>query len=373
MTKKIGILTSGSDCPGLNAAIRAIGKSAQGTYGMKIVGFQDGFQGLIEDRTVSLEGGSLSGILTSGGTILGTSRDQVEEEKPDGKIIDMTDKAIKTYKKHKLDALVCIGGKTTQESSLRLKKSGLNIITLPKSINNDVNKTDLTIGFDTALEVAGQSIDRLHSTAYSHHRIIIVEVMGAYNGWLTLGAGIAGGADVILIPEIPYDINKIAEAVQQRNQAGKRFSIVAVAERIISKEQIAFTDRLRQINAMMRDESKQEDVNAQLQKIENKRTDTTFQVSNQLKDFTNLETRITILGYLLRGGAPSAGDRILATQLGTACTSLINEDHYGVMVALQEDRFEHVLLEQVVGDHKQIPLDHPWIKSARRVGTCLGD
>jgi 6-phosphofructokinase len=373
MTKNIGVLTSGSDCPGLNAAIRAIGKSAQGSYGMQIVGFQDGFQGLIEDRTVSLGGGALSGILTSGGTILGTSRDQVEEEKPDGKVIDMTDKAIKTYKKHKLDALVCIGGKTTQESALQLKKSGLNIVTLPKSINNDVNKTELTIGFDPALEVAGQSIDRLHSTAYSHHRIIIVEVMGAHNGWLTLGAGISGGADVILIPEIPYDINKISDAVLQRNQAGKRFSIVAVAERIVSQEQIAFTERLRQINAMMRSDTEQDDVNTQLQKIENKRTDTTFQVSNQLKDFTGLETRITILGYLLRGGAPSAGDRILATQLGTTCTALINEDHYGVMVALQEGRFEPVPLEEVVGEHKQIPLDHPWIQSARRVGTCLGD
>ncbi len=373
MTKKIGILTSGSDCPGLNAAIRAIGKSAQGTYGMKIVGFQDGFQGLIEDRTISFEGSMLSGILTSGGTILGTSRDQIEEMQPDGKVIDRTDKAIKTFKKHQLDALVCIGGKTTQESALQLKKSGLNIITLPKSINNDVNKTELTIGFDTALEVAGQSIDRLHSTAYSHHRIIIVEVMGAYNGWLTLGAGISGGADVILIPEIPYDINKIADAVLQRNQAGKRFSIVAVAERIISQEQIAFTDRLRQINAMMRPENEQENVNSQLQKIENQRTDTTFQVSNQLKDFTGLETRITILGYLLRGGAPSTGDRILATQLGTACTSLIHEDHYGVMMALQEGRFEPVLLEEVVGGHKQIPMEHPWIQSAKRVGTCLGN
>ena len=178
---------------------------------------------------------------------------------------------------------------------------------------------------------------------------------------------------MILIPEIPYDINKISDAILQRNQAGKRFSIVAVAERIVSQEQIAFTERLRQINAMMRSDTEQDDVNTQLQKIENKRTDTTFQVSNQLKEFTGLETRITILGYLLRGGAPSAGDRILATQLGTTCTALINEDHYGVMVALQEGRFEPEPLEQVVGEHKQIPLDHPWIQSARRVGTCLGD
>lgn len=340
---------------------------------MQIIGFQDGYQGLIEDRTVPLEGNAFSGILTSGGTILGTSRDTPQEIELDGKLVDMTDKAIKTYKKHKLDGLVCIGGKVTQESAFHLMKNGLNIISLPKSINNDVNMTDLTIGFDTALEVAGQSIDRLHSTAYSHHRIIIVEVMGAHNGWLTLGAGIAGGADVILIPEIPYDIEKIADAIRHRNQVGKRFSIVAVAERVVSQEQVAFAERLRQMNAMMRDEAEREEINAQLERIESQRTDSTFQVSNQLKDHTGLETRITILGYLLRGGAPSAGDRILATQLGTYCASLINEDHYGVMVAMREDRIEPVPLEKVVGEHKLIPLDHPWIESAKRVGTCLGN
>ena len=371
MARRIGILTAGSDSPGINAAIRAIGKTAQGSFDMDIVGFQDGFLGLIEDQTIEIRE-SLSGILTTGGTILGTSREIPHEIVEKDNIMDLTDRALETYHKHDLDALVCIGGRETQEGALHLAQKGLNIITLPKAIDNDVNGTDLTIGFDTAMEVAAQSIDRLHSTAHSHHRIIIVELMGRYSGWLTLGAGIAGGADVILIPEIPYDIDKVAEAILARKQAGKGFSIVAVSENLISKEQIAFNDRLRRMNARSRTEAEWEKIESQLVKIENRRTDTTIHVSNLLKELTGLETRITILGYLLRGGIPSAADRILATQLGTACVSLVDKGRFGVMVAVLDGKIQTVPLDQVVGQHKKVPLDHTWIESARSVGTNLG-
>lgn len=372
MAKKIGILTAGSDSPGINATIRAIGKAALGAFGMDIVGFQDGFLGLIENQTIAIKD-SLSGILTSGGTILGTSRDLPYEIVQKDQVLDMTGRAVETYHKHNLEALVCIGGRETQEAALKLIEKGLNVVTLPKAIDNDVNCTDQTIGFDTAMEIAAQSIDRLHSTAHSHHRIIIVEVMGRYAGWLTLGAGLAGGADVILIPEIPYDIQKVAEAILLRKQAGRGFSIVAVSESLVSLEQIAFSERLRRMNALKRTEAEKERIEEQLEVIEGRRTDTTIQVSNQLKELTGLETRITILGYLLRGGAPSAADRILASELGTACVSLINDNQSGVMVAKQQGKVVPVPLDKVIGEHKLVPLDHLWVQAARRVGTNLGD
>lgn len=373
MAKRIGLLTAGSDCPGLNAAIRAVGKTAIGSFGMEVVGFLDGFQGLIEDHAIEIEGNALSGILTAGGTILGTSRELPHEAMRNNQVIDMTEKALETYARHELDALVCIGGRETQESALNLKQKGLNIITLPKAIDNDVNVTDTAIGFDSAVEIAAQSIDRLHSTAHSHHRIIIVEVMGRNTGWLTLGSGIAGGADVILIPEIPYDIAKVTEAIARRNKAGKGFSIIAVAERTVSVEQVAFSERLHQMNAMLRSGSDKEIVDKRLEEIQRQRSGTTFHVSNLLKEFTGLETRITILGYLLRGGAPTATERIIATHLGSACANLIHEKHFGVMVGMQNGRIAPIPLEDVKGSHKLVPLDHPWVKAARQVGTHLGD
>ena len=235
MTKYIGVLTSGGDCPGLNAAIRGVGKAAQGYFGMQVIGFRDGFRGLMENRTMHLDHAALSGILTVGGTILGTSRDKPHRMPVGNKTLDVTDAIIATYERHHLDALICIGGGGTQKNALHLKQKGLNVITLPKTIDNDVARTDVTFGFDTALGIATEAIDRLHSTAHSHHRIIVVEIMGHRSGWLALGAGIAGGADVILIPEIPYDVEKIAKAIRQRSRTGKPFSIVAVAEGAMSK------------------------------------------------------------------------------------------------------------------------------------------
>lgn len=370
MGKRIGVLTAGSDCPGLNAAIRAIGKAAQGVYGMEIIAFHDGFEGLVNNHTLHPP---LSGILTAGGTILGTSREVPHKMQSDGAAAGQTEAAIESFRKNKLDALVCVGGHETQEAALNLAKHGLNVITLPKGINNDLPMTDFTIGFDTALGTATEAIDRLHNTASSHHRIIIIEVMGRNTGWLALGSGIAGGADVVIIPEIPYDVQKISQAILERNRSGRRFSIVVVSEGGISKDTVEFFERSKNINRLNRSGAAQEEVNRRLSEIESGMTGNSTYLANRLQKYTGLDTRITILGHLLRGGAPSAIDRVRATGLGTACVRFIEQGIFGVMVASQEGQIVPVPLEQAAGPHKQIPLDHPWIKSAREVGTNLGD
>ncbi len=236
-TRCIGILTSGGDCPGLNAAIRGVAKAAIGAYGMKVIGILDGFRGLVENRTTLLDDRAVSGILTSGGTVLGTSRDKPHKMPMGGKVMDMTQVAVENARRLQIDALVCLGGAGTQKNALRLKEAGLKVLTLPKTIDNDVACTDITFGFDTALGIATEAIDRLHTTATSHQRTIVVEIMGHNAGWLTLGAGIAGGADVVLIPEIPYDPEVVAEHLLERSRAGKRFSIIAVAEGALSRQE----------------------------------------------------------------------------------------------------------------------------------------
>ena len=225
MTKSIGILTAGGDSPGLNAAIRGVGKAAINLYGWNVLGFQNGFRGLLDNRFIHLDSVALAGILTQGGTILGTSRDKPDKMLVGGKSMDMTDAMVETYHKNQLDALVCLGGGGTAKNAWTLSKKGLNVITLPKTIDNDLTGTDVSFGFDTALGIATEAIDRLHSTAHSHHRIIVVETMGHNTGWLALAAGTAGGADVILIPEIPYDIQAVAEAIRMRSRKGRHFSI----------------------------------------------------------------------------------------------------------------------------------------------------
>ncbi len=246
MAKLIGLLTAGGDSPGLNAAIRGIGKAALESYGMRVIGFRDGFRGLMENRILQLDSASLSGILTTGGTMLGSSREKPHKMPVGSKVMDMTEVMVENYRKHHLDALVCLGGGGAQKNAYRLLQKGINIITLPKTIDNDVAGTDVTFGFDTALGIATEAIDRLHSTAHSHHRIIVVEIMGHNTGWLALGAGVAGGADVILIPEIPYNVEKIVEAVRQRRHSGKNFSIVAVAEGALSREDAAGLQKARE-------------------------------------------------------------------------------------------------------------------------------
>ncbi|MBM4190483.1 MAG: 6-phosphofructokinase [Betaproteobacteria bacterium] len=359
--KRIGILTAGGDSPGLNAAIRAVGKACLGHHGFQIIGFRDGFRGLAENRSMALEGGQLSGILTQGGTLLGTSRDKPHRMLVNGRPTDMTDAIARNYQENGLDALVCLGGNGTQKNALRLANKGLNVIHLPKTIDNDVWGTDMTFGFDTALGIATEAIDRLHSTAHSHHRIIVVEIMGHHAGWLALGAGIAGGADVILLPEIPYAVESVAAAIRERSRNGKPFSIVAVAEGALSLEHHA---------ALKAAAGKKKKVEAETELVLASRT---LRLSEQLQKLTGLEARVTILGHLQRGGAPSAADRLLATRLGTAAADWVAAGTYGVMVAAVGEGTQPVPLDEVAGKIKTVPLEHEWITSARRVGTNFGD
>jgi 6-phosphofructokinase 1 len=373
MTKYVGVLTAGGDSPGLNAALRGLGKAAQGCYDMRVIGFRDGFRGLVENRTIQLDSASLSGILTQGGTILGTSRDKPNLMPVGNKVLDMTDVCVDNYQKHHLDVLVCIGGAGTQKNAAALMAVGLNIVTLPKTIDNDVVETDITFGFDTALGIATEAIDRLHSTAHSHHRIIVVETMGHNTGWLALGAGVAGGADVILIPEIPYDINVVAESILRRLRDGKRFSIVAVAEGALSKEDAAAVAAASEKRKAAKEKSEKEAAKSELAALEAQRAGHTMRLTAQLEAITGLESRVSILGYLQRGGTPSAADRLLATRLGTACAAFIDEGKYGILVAARGEGVKAVSLDKVAGRIKSVPEHHPWIDSARCVGTCLGD
>jgi len=376
MGRHVGILTSGGDSPGLNAAIRAIGKAVHSYRDMEIIGFRDGFRGMMENRSVRLDKDMLSGILTLGGTILGTSRDKPHSMPVGGKLMDMTEVIVANYERHQLDVLVCLGGGGTQKNAYHLMQHGLNVVTLPKTIDNDVAMTDITFGFDTALGIATEAVDRLHSTAHSHHRIIVVEVMGHRAGWLALGAGIAGGADVILIPEIPYDIERVAEAIRQRSRSGRRFSIVAVAEGAISSDYAAAIKAAEAEKARAKaddDKAAKKAAKAKLAELEAQHTGNTLRLAQTLEQLTGLESRLTILGHLQRGGTPSAGDRLLATRLGTAAVELINDGVYGVMVGVKGEATVPVPLDQVAGNLKTVPLTHRWVDSARRVGTNLGD
>lgn len=373
-TQRIGILTAGGDSPGLNAAIRAVGKAAIGEFGWEVLGFRDGFLGLAEDRWLKLDKPVLGGILTVGGTILGTSREKPHRMEINGKVRDMTARIAANYRRNKLSALVCIGGGGTHKNALRLAKAGLNIVTLPKTIDNDVPLTDATIGFDTALGIASEALDRLHSTAHSHHRIIVAEIMGHRAGWLTLGAGIGGGADVILIPEIPYSAEKIAAAIGRRARGGRaNFSIVAVAEGALSRESAAAFAAAKRRKKQARTDEKRQLAKAALAELDARHAGNTMRLAKQLEELTGLEARVSILGYVQRGGTPSVTDRILATRLGSACVTLIKEGRFGVMVAARGTGTTAVPITDVAGNLKLVPTDHEWVRAARRVGTCLGD
>ncbi|HMP72679.1 MAG TPA: ATP-dependent 6-phosphofructokinase [Kiritimatiellia bacterium] len=369
----IGILTSGGDCPGLNAAIRGVARAGIIRHGMHFVGFRDGFRGLVQDRNLPIDTRQLSGILTDGGTFLGTSRDKPHRMNIGGKIQNMVDAAVETYHRHRLDALVCIGGGGTQKNALRLMKAGLNILTLPKTIDNDVSGTDISFGFDTALEIATQAIDRLHSTAMSHGRIIVVEIMGHRAGWLALGAGIAGGADVILIPEIPYDEEKVAETIKRRSREGKNFSIVAVAEGAVSRTQAKQIRDLVHAKENAETKAAKTKANDRLEAFYDAHVNHTLDLTRKLEQLTGLESRLTILGHLQRGGTPSSADRLLATRLGTAGADALNAGKHGVMVAARGDDTKLIPLEKVAGSLKLVPPDHPWVNTARAVGVGFGD
>lgn len=370
--KRIGILTAGGDSPGLNAAIRGFGKAAIRRYGMELIGFRDGFRGLAEDRYLDLGTGALSGILTTGGTILGTSRDKPHRMMVDGQPKDMVPTIVETYERHNLDALVCLGGGGTAKNSLRLMKAGLNVVLLPKTIDNDIAMTDTTFGFATALDIATEAIDRLHSTAHSHHRIIVTEIMGHKAGWLALGAGVAGGADVILLPEIPYSIESVADTVRRRHKRGMSFSILAVAEGARSQADVAALTGLAAELASAKDDEKAA-VQAKIDEIESAQSQSTFTLARQIEDATGLESRVSILGYVQRGGTPNASDRLLATRIGSSAANYVAEGVFGIMVAARGEGTEAVRLSQVAGKLKTVPPDHPWIHAARDMGTGLGD
>ncbi len=336
MAKSIGILTSGGDCPGLNAALRAVGKAGMESFDMRVIGFRDGFRGLMQDRTIELGREELSNIVAEGGTILGTSRDKPHRMPVGNQILDMTDAMLEVYQKHHLEALVCVGGGGTQKNARRLMEKGLNIVT-------------------------------------SHNRLIVVEIMGHRAGWLALGAGLAGGADAILIPEIPYDIESVAESIRMRTQQGKRFSIVAVAEGALSQEQArAFADA-RAAKEAADGRKEKEAAREKLAELDRAHRGNTLVITEQLEQLTGLESRLTILGHLQRGGTPSAADRILATTLGTRCVQLIEDQQFGVMVASRCGIGEPVPLNDVAGNRKEVSLDHPWVTTARHLGVCLGD
>ncbi len=337
---RIGILTSGGDCPGLNAAIRGVGKAAILNYGMEIIGISSGFQGLINKEYITLTEKDLSGILTMGGTILGSSREKPFKDSTDSKYARSKPELIKSnYKDLELDCLVCIGGNGTQKTAHRLSLEGLNIIGIPKTIDNDVWGTDMTFGFDSALSIITEALDRLHTTANSHKRTMVLEVMGHKAGWLALYSGIAGGADIILIPEIDYDENAIIENLRERFKLGKPYSIVVVAEGI---------------------------------KTPGKTLSAGEYISKLIDENTEQEARLTILGYTQRGGTPSPADRVLATGFGTHAAELISNKKFGRMVNISGNNIGSVKLSDIAGKLKVITDGHPQVKMAELIGTSFG-
>jgi len=359
--KRIAILTGGGDCPGINAVIRAVTKKAIIEYGMKVIGIEDGYHGMVHNRHRQLSFENVSGILTLGGTILGTSKKAnpyryAMQKNKKMEFKDLSGLAIRNIKKLGVDCLVCIGGDGTLGIAYHLYKDGMPVVGVPKTIDNDIRGTDITFGFDSAVSVATEGIDRLRTTAESHHRIMIVEVMGHRAGWIALHSGIAGGGDIILIPEIPYNINSVAAEVKKRHRKGKRYSIIVVAEGakpkggevVIRKfvKESADPVRLGGIGVVL---------------------------GEQLEKMTGLETRTVVMGHLQRGGIPTPFDRVLATELGAKAVEMIIKGDFGQMAGVKGNSFVSVSLRTVAKGTRLIPLNHRLIKSARSVGTCFGD
>jgi ATP-dependent phosphofructokinase / diphosphate-dependent phosphofructokinase len=361
MIKRIGVLTGGGDCPGLNAVLRAVVKTAMVKFGYEVIGFRDGYKGLVMNNFVKFQPGDVSGILDKGGTLLGTSnRDnpfhfRVEK---DGKVEykDMSEQVANNVEMFGIDALVLIGGDGTLTSARDFSRMGLKVVGVPKTIDNDLSATDITFGFMTAVETATEAIDKLHSTAESHHRVMILEVMGRYAGWIALESGIAGGADVILIPEIPYDINRVAQKVMERKNAGKSFSIVVVSEGAKSK------DGEMVVSKVVKDSPDP----IRLGGIGNR-------VADDIEKLTGIETRVTVLGHLQRGGRPIPYDRILSTRYGVAAAELVNEEKFGMMVSLQGNNITEVPLEEAVGTLKTVDPEGELVHIAKSVGVAFGD
>lgn len=359
--KRIGILTAGGDCPGLNAVIRAVAKTAINDYDIDVVGFLDGYQGMVENKFINLTSKAVSGILTRGGTILGTNNridpfrvPMLENNKTVYR--DLSDQAIHNFENLGLDVLVSIGGDGTMAVSGKIMEKGVNVIGIPKTIDNDLHGTDLTFGFDTAMSTATEAIDKIHTTAQSHHRVMIVEVMGRYTGWLALSSGIAGGGDVVLIPEVPFDIEVVLDAIKERTYSGRYFSILVVGEGAKPKGGDVVVKRSVEDSAEA----------IRLGGIGNK-------VAEMIEKRIQVETRVTVLGHLVRGGIPTPTDRLLATRYGVEAVRLVMKQDFGKMVALKGQDIVSVPISEVAGKTRVIPPDSPLIKTAKSVGTCLGD
>jgi ATP-dependent phosphofructokinase / diphosphate-dependent phosphofructokinase len=388
----IGILTSGGDCPGLNAAIRGVAKPALSDFHIEVIGIEKGFRGLVENHSRVLHPHDVSGILSLGGTILGTSREKPHKMPlPNGETVDLTARAVETYSRLGLDCLVCLGGNGTHKVAYNLMKHGLNVIGLPKTIDNDLAETDITFGHDSAVTTAAEAIDRLYSTAEAHLRVMVIELMGHHAGWLTLSAGLAGGADIILIPEIPYDLESICQHLIERRRRGKWFSIVAVAEGARPKRPVLPTDDSSSpATAVLAAVMAQTDGKKARKKLKKARKNqlapelagalddmgdgrASSSVAKAISRRLGMETRVTVLGHLQRGGLPTPFDRIIATRFGTHAAEMLAEGVYNHMVALKGSEVTSVPLEQVAGRIKLVPADHPLIRAARRVGTNFGD
>lgn len=358
---RIGILTGGGDCPGINAVIRAVAKKAMLTLGAEIIGIEDGYEGLVNNKHKNLESRDFSGILTMGGTILGTSKkaNPYRYAIKRGKELEfknMSKTALDTIDQLDLSALVIIGGDGTLGIANKLYHDGVPVVGVPKTIDNDILGTDLTFGFNTAVSIATEGIDRLHTTAQSHHRVMVLEVMGHNAGWIALHAGVAGGGDIILMPEIPYDLSVIGEKVRERNRKGKRFSIVVVSEGARPKGGDVVVQRI----------VKESSDPIRLGGIG-------FVLGNQIEKMTGIETRTVVLGHLQRGGSPTPFDRVLASALGTKAVELIAKKAFGSMVAIKKDTTVQVSLDDVAKGIRTVSLNHPVLKSARELDTCFGD
>ncbi len=356
---RVALITSGGDCQGLNAAIRGVGKALfEKLDNVEIFGMYDGYRGLVDSDYKFMEPKDFSGILTEGGTILGTSRQRYI---PGKDIIDDEGNSLiplmrDTYNRLNLDCLIIMGGNGTQKSAKLISDAGMNVVTLPKTIDNDIWGTDTTFGFQSAVDIATNVIDYIHSTASSHGRTFVVELMGRDAGWLTLNAGIGSGADVILIPEIPYDIEKVAALIEQRKRAGRGFSIVACAEGAVSVDDVKLDEEASRL------------------KKENSRFPTvSYELAAALEAITGQETRVTVPGHYQRGGPPCPYDRVLATQFGTAAANLIVNKNYGRMVAIQDNKIVDIPLDDAASKTKFLPIDHPMIEVARDIGICMGD
>ena len=356
--KRIALLTSGGDCQSLNATIRGVAKTLYESFDeIEIYGILDGYKGLMYGNYKKMQPFDFSGILTRGGTILGTSRQPFKQmNQPDENGLDKVKAMKATYKKLKLDCLVILGGNGTHKTANLLSEEGLNVVTLPKTIDNDIWGTDMTFGFQSAVDVATNAIDCIHTTAASHGRVFIVEVMGHKVGWLTLHAGIAGGADIILLPEIPYDIKKVAAAIEKRTKQGKAFSILAVAEGAISKEDAALTKK--ELKAKMK--------NSPYPSV-------SYKVGKEIEELTGQEIRITVPGHTQRGGEPCAYDRVISSRLGAAAAELIIKEQYGYMAAIKNGEIVPVPLSEVAGKLKVVDPNSSIIKEAKALGICFGD